>query len=191
MYVPQASEGNEEEGQGLDIINVYSPNNEKEKVEFYKTVKDKIVQCKDLDNTILLGDFNFVKSELNQFLRQGNAMNIINEFDKIRKRLNLIDRWRVQHPEEKYYMYINESMSRIDKIYMNKEIYSLAYNWYISNPGKIRDHQMVIIEILKKDLLFIGKRVWRLNINMIEDKKFHAIAEKTMMKYANYRTIRK
>jgi endonuclease/exonuclease/phosphatase family metal-dependent hydrolase len=172
-----------EEGQGLDIINVYSPNNEKEKVEFYKTVKDKIVQCKDLDNTILLGDFNFVESELDRFPRHGDAMNVINEFDKIKKRLNLIDGWRVQHPEEKDYTYINESMSRIDRIYMNKEIYPLAYNWYISNPGKISDHQMVTVEILKKDLPYIGKGVWRLNINMIEDKKFHAIAEKIMMKY--------
>jgi len=66
------------------------------------------------------------------------------------------------------------SMSRIDRIYLNENIYPYTYNWTHEESARMSDHEIVIVDILKKKLPYIGKGIWRLyqdNLENIDFKK--------------------
>jgi hypothetical protein len=84
----------------------------------------------------------------------------------------IIDGWRAHNPIDKRYTYTQKatgSMSRIDRIYMNIEICLYGYNWNQIETG-LSDHEMVTVDILKAKLPFIGKGVWRMYQDDIENK---------------------
>src|SRR5262249_15773081 len=64
------------------------------------------------------------------------------------------------------------SMSRIDRIYVNEETLKFTQQWQIRESGKISDHRMVSVEIIKKGLPYIGKGLWKLQPDMIDYTPF-------------------
>lgn len=52
------------EERGLDIILIYTPNFNKEKDVFYEELGKKIKTMKNLDNILVMGDFNLVEEKI-------------------------------------------------------------------------------------------------------------------------------
>ena len=162
-----------EEERGLDIILIYAPNEDTEKAKFFEELKEKISQEQDMNNVIIMGDFNSVEHELDRFPHRTDKGNVIEKWKKIKKKMKLVDGWRLHNELRKDYTFIQEktqSMSRIDRIYLDNEIYPYGYNWNHVSSANISDHDMVTVEILKKKLPYIGKGIWRMHQDDVEDE---------------------
>jgi len=118
-----------------------------------------------------MGDFNFVEDDIDRFSARKDDNRSTNIMERITNKNSWVDRWRIHNPIERNVSYFQEggnSKSRINRIYLNKQLYPYAYNWERTTIGNISDHNMVYVEILKKDLLFIGKGSWRLSQNVLD-----------------------
>ena len=159
--------------QGLDIINVYAPNRNDHKVEFFEKLDIELRGCQGLENPIVMGDFNFVEKDIDRYPNRCDDNVVTEAFEKIKKKWSLIDGWREQFPNRKDYTFMSGvAASRIDRIYVNEEIFPYAYVWGIKNPTLLSDHQMVVTGILKKDLPYIGDGFWRLDNKLLDDVPF-------------------
>lgn len=156
----------------LNIILVYAPNEEREKTAFWKLLRTRLKGEKDLENVIIMGDFNFVENALDRYPHRDDDANVLSSWKALRDKYKLTDGWRAQNPIKKDYTYVQKatnSMSRIDRIYMDSEIYVYGYNW-THIESSLSDHNMVMTDILKTKIPFIGKGVWRMYSDDIENK---------------------
>ena len=158
---------------GLNIILIYAPNGNKDKIEFWNELNTKLRRIENLENVIIMGDFNAVKESIDRYPHREEDEKVQDAWKKVAKGLKVIDGWRMHNPTKTEYTYIQKatnSMSRIDRIYMNKSIYLYGYNWnHIETP--ISDHEMTTVDLLKEKLPFIGKGVWRMYQDDIDNKK--------------------
>ena len=175
------------QGLNLDLINVYGPNDEAEKPDFIKSLNEDMKWAEDMENPVLLGDFNFVEEEVDGFPRRHDKNRIRREFLKLKKNWGLVDGWRMQHPTTRDFTFeeTNQSMARIDRIYVSDKIYPSTYGWNITNPGNISDHHMVSVDILKRNLPYIGEGIWRMDHVLLEDNVFMKKTEKILKKAEN------
>jgi endonuclease/exonuclease/phosphatase family metal-dependent hydrolase len=153
-----------EKDRGMNIILIYAPNEDKENIEFWAEMNIKMQEMGDMDNLIIMGDFNRVESALDRYPHREEDNRVRQEWKKIKNKYKIIDGWRAHNPTSKRYMFMQKgtgSMSRIDRIYMNKDIYPYGYNWSHLETGMC-DHNMTIADILKAKLPFIGEGVWRM-----------------------------
>ena len=188
------------EDNGLDLIVIYAPNETNEKIQYFKTLEKEIDKIKDWSSPILLGDFNFVEDAIDRLPHREDDKRILDAFNHLKTKMKWIDGWRTMRPPEKEYTFLQEgtsSMSRIDRIYMQEEAYEYAYHWGIQTSAKISDHDIATVEILKKNLPFIGKGIWRMNTETVEYQPFRSRvrkilkkAEEEMEEYLEYPNLR-
>ena len=161
-----------EKDRGLNIILVYAPNEGQEKITFWKLLKSKLKEIDDMENVIVMGDFNSVENALDRYPHREDDEKVKKAWKGIRDKFKLIDGWRLHNPLKKEYTYVQKatkSMSRIDRIYMNSNIYVYGYNWDHIETS-VSDHNMVMTDILKAKLPFIGKGVWRMYQDDVDSK---------------------
>ena len=171
---------------GLDIINIYAPNNNAEKAEFYEQALTILNNLNDLTEPIIMGDFNFVENASDRAPQHEDDKKVIENFTKIRKKFSLIDAWREHWPEELQYTFFQlnpGSASRIDRIYVNDKLFQYTYNLGILSSLTLSDHDIVYAEILKKKLPFLGKGMGRINTETIQRESFRKRAKQVLMEY--------
>lgn len=155
--------------QCIDIINIYTPNDLKPKVEFLTELKTKLEEINDLYEPILIGDFNFVMDAIDRLPHRRDDNKVVEAWKAIEQEYKLNDGWRSTHEEEKCYSFNQKnSFSRIDRIYVNEELYRYTYDWRIQTGAGISDHQLTTVNIMKKGLPYIGRGIWKLDIDTIE-----------------------
>ncbi|KAF8867742.1 Endonuclease/exonuclease/phosphatase, partial [Gymnopilus junonius] len=167
---------------GLDIINVYAPNPVPEKIEFFEKLYEQLEKL-DLREPIILGDFNFVEYEIDRYPMHEDDMRIVNKFNRIKDKYHLLDGWRIYNPIERAYTLFTKgnkkgAMSRIDRIYMHQDLATFAYNWTFLTSMKMSDHDIVMVEILKKKLPYIGDGLQRIDTDTLESPTFQKVARK-------------
>ena len=161
-----------EKDRGMNIVLLYAPNEDKDKANFWNTLKLKLEELGELENLVMLGDFNSVENALDRYPHREDDGKVKQEWKKIKDKFKLVDGWRMHNPLKKDYTYMQKStgsMSRIDRIYMNKRTCLYGYNWNHVETG-ISDHNMVTVDVLKEKLPFIGKGVWRMYQDDIDNK---------------------
>ena len=165
---------NLEEDRGIDVILIYAPNSDNDKIQFFADLKERLSEEQNIENAIIMGDFNSVEHELDRFPHRKDEDKVTNSWKKIKRKFRLIDGWRTHNELNKGYTFIQpvtNSMSRIDRIYLNEEIYPYGYNWSHIDSAKLSDHDLVAVDILKKKLPYIGKGIWRMNESDIQDER--------------------
>ena len=108
------------EKQHFQIVNIYAPTKNSEKLKFYKRLKNYITPK---NNLILGGDFNMVEDILLD--RQGGNPNNthmlgLDYLKQIKQRNKLIDIWRKENPNKRLFTFHNHNQSihsRIDRFY--------------------------------------------------------------------------
>ena len=161
-----------EENRGLDIILIYAPNLDNDKVKFFSELEEKLKDELNCENAIIMGDFNSVEHELDRFPHRKDDNKVVESWKKIKKKYKLIDGWRASNQLSKGYTFtqpVTNSMSRIDRIYLNEKVYPYGYNWTHINSATLSDHDMVAVDILKKKLPYIGNGIWRMYKSDLED----------------------
>ena len=102
---------------------------------------------------------------------------------KIKTRHKLIDGWRTHNELKKQYTFIQpvtNSMSRIDRIYINNEIYPYGYNWSHIDSALLSDHDIAKVDILKQKLPYIGNGIWRMQPEDMENEKVRALTDELL-----------
>ena len=174
-----------EEERGLNLILIYAPNDDNGKIVFFEKLKEKIDQEPEADNVVILGDFNSVEHELDRLPHRKDERRVVDSWSKIKKGYNLIDGWRLHNELTKGYTFIQpgtNSMSRIDRIYLNDNIYPYGYNWSHIDSAKLSDHELVAVDILRQKLPYIGKGLWRMNQDDIDDITIRKSTDKLLKK---------
>ena len=177
-----------EEERGLDIVLLYAPNGDNDKMNFFNELNNKLRQERKNENIIVMGDFNSVENELDRMPHRKDEKKVTEAWCKVKKSFNLVDGWRVHNELNKGYTYTQlttNSMSQIDRIYLNYEIYPYGYNWSHVDSAGISDHDLVMVDILKKKLPYIGDGIWRMNQDDIEYERTRKLTDELLRRVEN------
>ncbi|KAF9073028.1 DNase I-like protein [Rhodocollybia butyracea] len=112
----------------------------------------------------------------------------IEALDELKIKFNLKDEWRNTHPGEKRYTYIQtatNSQSRLDRIYIAKQLQQTTGEWKIEPSGiPNADHSLTLVQVAHKKAPKIGKGWWTVPAFLLKDKGFlekhDSIMERTM-----------
>ena len=160
------------------IINMYCPNDRKLRMKFIENSYICIKQtCKENSNIIIAGDFNCTTEIIDKFNKQFTNHTY---FDNFMGKLDIIDVWRIQHPDKVEFTYIDPSnrgySSRIDKILVSKPLSKFVANSVITQ-APCPDHKAVVVEI-RQNSHTRGKGYWKLNSSVLNDKEYQEIITK-------------
>lgn len=173
-------------GKALRFINVYASPDKEERFELFKEIR------KLLDTTrvcILAGDFNTV---LKASDRRTNPEGV--KLDKTSIVLNelvidfrLLDVLKVVKPSEDVYTWVSDDgtkASRIDFIFSSS---SVQWDKCDVVPVFFTDHCMVTARMEVEGVCEVGKGVWKLNVELLEDER---LGRKFKHRYEEWQTVK-
>ena len=154
----------------VNIINIYAPNVPRERKEFY----DKLWQYKPGDvNIVLTGDFNCVaEPDIDKY--GGNHTSGTTGIEELTQFLNdhnLVDIWRVKHPNDRIYTWNSKDFSqrsRLDRWYVREG--SEGYSTIRACPHS--DHSAIELTLKTSQGSKRGKGTWKLNQQILDDPSF-------------------
>lgn len=173
------------EGQTLDIVNAYMPNEVCKKIDCLTKMKEEIENINNWNEPILMGDWNFVEGKIDRLPEHEDNEEVLKKWGKIKKHLNLYDGWRAHNPTTLEYTYHQKgtgSASRIDRIYLTKKVIKETFDWEITQTGVNTDHDMVSVKILKTKMPYIGSGIPRVYQDTIEYAPFRKKAKAALMR---------
>ena len=154
------------------LVSAYAPNNEKDRIKFFKKLSSWISQhTLNEHGTFLTGDFNCALSVLDRLNNLTDKSNT--HLSNTLKHLNLEDSFRKINPNSKQYTYNNADytrQSRIDYIFSPICLYGNIKNTYIKPVPKIPDHKAVILDLsigTKR-----GNGFWKLNVKWLNNDTY-------------------
>ena len=155
------------------IANIYAPNKTADKIEYFRSLVDKL---KDFDDTelIITGDFNCtLNSDLDIISGQPHEKSESEAFLQMTQRIGLTDMWRLYHPGEKEatWMRLNPYIARrLDYCFVSENALPFCTSCnHVPIPNT--DHKAVILEL--NDSEFIrGPGYWRFNNSYLKNENF-------------------
>lgn len=168
----------------FNLIGVYCPNEPKEKAIFITHLKQMLLKEDDMENLIMLGDFNAVENAIDRYPPHKEKGAVRDALKNLVNTLELEDGWRTQNPDTLAFTHqaTNQSLSRIDRIYATRDIIMNSYEWDIINAAKISDHSIATVELARTNMPEHGKGLWRLPSDLLKDKIFNKKASEILMK---------
>ena len=157
----------------INILAVYSPNAPTEIRDFWKTIIDKTTEEPLLKPDIVLGDFNLVEDALDRIPSRPDDAQATNRLREFKTRFNLINGWRKAHPKEKGYTWLRDSdgtQSRIDRIYVNENLFKICGEWKIETTPIPTDHDIVSARITTPTSPEIGRGRWAIPTRLLKNK---------------------
>jgi len=145
------------------------PNDQKGKIETINKIKEHMKTIENPNNLIITGDFNFVTDTLDRLPPHKDNNQISESWTNITSEYKLIDGWRESNKLERQFTYTQgKSLARIDRIYATRKVYESTAEWTIEENNGISDHQIITTTIYSMNLPYIGKGLWKLDIEMIK-----------------------
>jgi len=149
------------------------PNKQKEKIETISKIREHIRKIKDQNNLIITEDFNFVTDTLDRSPPHKDNNKISKKWTNITNKYNFIDGWQKSNKSERQFIYTQgKSLARIDRIYTIRKVYESTAEWTIEENNRISDHQIITTMIYSMNLPYIGKELWKLDIETIKWNPF-------------------
>ena len=159
--------------QDYTIMNVYMPNDKKGKIETINKIKEHMKTIKNPNNLIITGDFNFVTDALDRSPPHKDNNRVSESWTNTTSEHKLIDGWRESNKLERQFTYKQgKSLARIDRIYATRKIYESTTEWTIEENNRISDHQIITTTIYSMNPPYIGKELWKLDIETIKWNPF-------------------
>lgn len=173
----------------LSVLAVYAPNDAAENREFWLKLERKwnptdhqseegepLQHRQRLPNVhLLLGDFNMVEDECDRHPIRHDSQKTVEALWDLKNTLRVSDGWQWHNPApEKGFTFIqarraNQSMSRIDRVYMNEETLHTSSNWAITTVGWT-DHHLLTCKIEAPDTPLQGKGRWLMPVWLVNNK---------------------
>jgi exonuclease III len=164
------------DGSNLSILGVYAPNRPYQNAAFWRDIKAWYVAHPNVDRPdILGGDTNFVEDAIDRLPSHPDSKASVDAFDDLKAYLGLIDGWRETYPTTRAYTYIQTpaqggSQSRIDRIYIKRDLFEDSFEWEMQAVGIETDHRMVTMRLTTEDAPTIGHGRWVWPAHIIRDK---------------------
>lgn len=158
----------------LTLVNVYAPNDDNP--NFFQAVFKSLTQI-DPKEIILGGDMNLVLDlELDKdggrCVTHCNAQRVLKAY---MQELNLIDAWRLRHPEDKVFTWRGKRGNEDIRVRLDYFLVSESLLQHISEieikPRFNTDHSFPFMDI---NLVKVkrGKGVWKFNTSLLQHKSF-------------------
>ena len=132
----------------------------------------------DIDNYIIVGDFNFIdheKDKKNGLTSKDKQLNQI--WEPFLNEMDMVDPFREQNPKRRVWSFIGTGKSRIDRIYVNSRYMNDITNMkYIHTP--FAGHK-VFAFMVKKDIEW-GTGYFKLNTSILEDEEYGKLVDETI-----------
>ena len=150
-------------GRKLTILNVYAPNDMRESTAFWEAIPSTRTEARMPEPDIVLGDFNIVEHALDRLPQRRDNEAATLALENLVLGLNLVDGWRGDNIGKRGFTYLQTStgsQSRIDRIYVGRQLLEHAYDWNITGAGICTDHQMPSVTLTNYNEPFVGKGRW-------------------------------
>ena len=165
----------------ISILAVYSPNAPREIRDFWKSITDQTGTNPQLRPDIVLGDFNMVEDAIDRIPSRQDEPQATENLRDFRSKFGLIDGWRKANPDEKGYSWLRESdgtQSRLDRIYINEELFDCCGEWKIEPAPIPTDHDLVSARISTPTAPEIGRGRWAVPTRLIKNRVIKAEIQK-------------
>src|SRR5882672_8948777 len=173
------------DSQTLALLNLYAPNNNKEKESFFKKVT-AMVKKNEYKNLCIMGDFNCVENDIDRSPPHRDNKVVVASLNKIIMHHKLVDVWRMQNPIVREFSFIQTStkaMACLDRIYVHKDLLNYVYDNEVGMGQEISDHDPVFVKMMADNLPYCGEGLWRLPDEMVKNRKFRQMSEKKLRAY--------
>ena len=160
------------------LINYYAPNLETEQVSVLNDILRKLTNFEMSDDAKIIfgGDFNMI---LNLKLdadggNPGLKSNSINVLNKILSENDLIDIWRVRHPEERRFTWRKKTpllQRRLDYFFLSN-ILQENIQKVDTLPGIKSDHSPVLVQLRNLYEEKHGPSYWKFNNSLLSDTEY-------------------
>ncbi|THH14525.1 hypothetical protein EUX98_g9603 [Antrodiella citrinella] len=194
----------------IRVLAIYAPNNPTANGKFWDDIQEWVNDqqmnaslngMSVLKPNILLGDFNVVEEAIDRIpVHEDEAVATL-ALDDLKTNLELIDGWRDTYPdappEYTFHQANMQAMSRLDRIYMERDLINMSRNWKIEPSGLETDHQMVSVEVVTRAAPDIGSGRWSIPNHILSDKplrkymKEHGLETEEKLKNLEKRKIRR
>ena len=166
----------------LILLNLYAPN--KDDILFFENIIDKITEI-DCSNIILGGDFNLVLDI--QLDKTGGLKRTHNNSCTYLKQFmedqNIVDIWRIQHPNTRQYTWRRRNPSlihcRLDMFLISDSLQGCINKSEIT-PGFRTDHSLISI-FCKFNDIERGPGYWKLNCSLLQDQDYIHLIRNTII----------
>ena len=156
------------------ILNVYGPNESKERETFFKNILEVAYGIEDISQLVICGDFNTVlDNKLDIVCGNEHKPRDILQFQRLLKTADLCDVWRAFNENTKDFTW-----SRANPYIARRLDYILISKHNISNVSDIKhipipdtDHKGVAIE-LKRSTFKRGPNIWKCNTSLVKDQEY-------------------
>ncbi|KAJ7201010.1 Endonuclease/exonuclease/phosphatase [Mycena pura] len=164
------------DGSNLSILGIYAPNRPYLNAAFWRDIKAWYIAHQNTDRPdVLGGDFNFVEDGIDRLPTHPDSKASVDAFDELKMYLGLMDGWRETYPTTCAYTFMQApsqggSQSRIDRIYIKRDLFENSFEWEMQAVGIETDHRMVTMRLTTEDAPTIGHGRWVWPAHIIRDK---------------------
>ena len=160
------------ESKEISLINIYAPNNPKERKSFFDKIGRWISKFSTNNETIIGGDFNLAEAQNDRFKINPQDLQSdvsISSYKNLMKNYNLKDVWREMHPDKIQYTF--REISRLDKFLVSDCLINFVQSSNILHSGIKSDHKCIKI-LLNFTEQKRGPGRWKLNTSILNDKVY-------------------
>ncbi|KAJ7487493.1 hypothetical protein B0H11DRAFT_2408084 [Mycena galericulata] len=150
------------DGSPLSVLGVYAPNRPYQNAAFWKQIKNWFVAHPTVRKPdILGGDTNFVEDPIDRLPAHPDSTSATEAFEDLKRYLGLVDGWRETFPTTRAYTFLQPAalggaQSRIDRIYIKRDLFEDSFEWEIQAVGIETDHRMVTMRLTTEEAPTIG-----------------------------------
>jgi len=162
----------------LRVVNVYAPNIEIERNEFFENLNTYLVTSR---HVILVGDFNCVLNTRLDKIGGNMDRGLVGSkiLSQLLTKFSLFDAYRYLYPNEKCVTWFRKLGTddnsyigcRLDRFYITKLLQKNVVNC-TNIPFTISDHDLILLELNMDDTLTFGNSYWKFNNSYLEDSEF-------------------
>ncbi|KAJ7164574.1 hypothetical protein C8R43DRAFT_878856 [Mycena crocata] len=175
------------DGKPLSILGVYAPNQPGENEKFWNDIKTYFIANPGVRRPDLMGgDTNIVESEADRCPMHPDNAAAVEALDNLKTFLRLVDGWRETYPTTLAYTYhqalaLGGAQSRIDRIYVKRDLYEQTFEWGMQSVGIETDHRMVTMRMTTADTPTLRHGRWKWPAHIIRDKELKEYRHKEGM----------
>ena len=156
----------------ITFINIYSPCIISEKIRFLNCVSNYISSQQEMENLIVLGDFNIVSDNVLDII-SGEKHNekVVKRFNDFIRDMLFCDIWRQTNGRKKEFTWSKKTpftARRLDYILTTASLVPFCKDPYINNVG-FSDHKAVSVTIDFSSFKR-GSSTFKFNVSLLEDK---------------------
>ena len=162
------------QGETLRILNIYAPNAPAKNEAFWTNLKTKTKENTP-DIKIMLGDCNIVEDAIDRLPAHLDDEKAVEALRNFRSEFDLKDGWRLENESRKDFTYLQvatSSHSRIDRIYVARDLINKTLEWEIEEAKINTDHRMVTCAVAKYRSPDLGRGRWAMHHTLLRDETF-------------------